>query len=210
MGVRSVSDVKKYLFIIIAAFFLVSATACGEEPGLATTGASGEEAANHGTGEAGDGASTEEGSAGSSVKLDFSATDLNGEPMKLADAGEVKLIMVNFWEPWCGPCVREMPELEKLYQDYKDKGFLLLGVFFSLDSMEDARAIVDESGVTYPILMGNEDFMPFTTEYVPTTVFFDSEGNLLSGEALVGARSYEEWEQEILQYLDVEEDGGNR
>ena len=50
-------------------------------------------------------------------------------------------------------------------------------------------------------MIGNNDFKEFTTEYVPTTVFFDSDGKQLSSEAVVGAREYDEWEKEILKYL---------
>ena len=109
--------------------------------------------------------------------LNFSTTDINGHPIRFEDVKNAKLIMVNFWEPWCGPCVGEMPELEKLYENYKEKGLIILGVFFTGDSDEDVKAVVDSNHISYPIVYGNQDFMKYTSEYVPTTVFFDSNGD---------------------------------
>lgn len=150
---------------------------------------------------ASDKAATENNSSKQNVKMEFSTTDIKGKTISNEDVKDSKLIMVNFWEPWCGPCVNEMPELEKLYKKYKDKGFIILGVFYSTDSLEDAKSIIKDKNITYPILFGNNDFKKFTTEYVPTTVFFDSDGKQLSSEAVVGAREYDEWEKEILKYL---------
>ncbi|MGN0325910.1 MAG: redoxin domain-containing protein [Lachnospiraceae bacterium] len=143
----------------------------------------------------------EEHSADNINQLNFSTTDINGASISFADIKGSSLIMVNFWEPWCGPCVGEMPELEKLYQNYKEQGLLILGVFYSTDYMDDARYVMDYAQITYPVVIGNNDFLPYVTEYVPTTVFFDSEGNLLNSEPVIGSRSYDDWEQEILKYL---------
>ena len=143
----------------------------------------------------------EEHSADNINQLNFSTTEINGASVSFADIKGATLIMVNFWEPWCGPCVGEMPELEKLYQNYKDQGLLILGVFYSTDYMDDARDVLDYAQITYPVLIGNNDFLPYVTEYVPTTVFFDSEGNLLNSEPVIGSRSYDDWEQDILKYL---------
>lgn len=143
----------------------------------------------------------EEHSADNINQLNFSATDINGVSISFADIKGSSLIMVNFWEPWCGPCVGEMPELEKLYQNYRDQGLIILGVFYSTDYMDDAKYVMDYAQITYPVVIGNNDFLPYVTEYVPTTVFFDSEGNLLNSEPVIGSRSYDDWEQEILKYL---------
>lgn len=190
---------KKYVSIFIAAFLVMSITACGNKTNSTTTNIS---SAADGTT---DGATSESAQSDTSSdevsQLNFSTTDINGESISNDDIKDSKLIMVNFWEPWCGPCVKEMPELEELYQNYKEQGFIILGVFYSLESLDDAKAVVDDLDITYPILIGNGDFVPFITEYVPTTVFFDSEGNLLSSEALIGARDYKDWEQEVLKYL---------
>ncbi len=132
----------------------------------------------------------------------FETTDINGNAVTLADYADAKVIMVNMWEPWCGPCVNEMPDLEKLYQKYKDQGLLILGVFATVDGDEDARFIIRSTGVSYPILHASEEFVVFNTGYVPTTVFMNSEGWGLSENAYVGSKSYDDWEAIIKDLLE--------
>lgn len=119
----------------------------------------------------------------------FSTTDRDGNAWDQTAFADNRIVMVNFFEPWCGPCVSEMPELERLYQDYKDKGVLLIGVYITEEGMESVLA---QTGVTYPILHYTEAFDALQTGYVPTTVFFNSTGEIV-GETEIGAHSYDEW-----------------
>lgn len=119
----------------------------------------------------------------------FSTTDRDGNAWDQTVFADNRVVMVNFFEPWCGPCVSEMPELERLYQDYKDKGVLLIGVYATEEGVEDVLA---QTGVTYPILHYTEAFDVFQTGYVPTTVFFNSTGEIV-GDTEIGAHSYDEW-----------------
>ena len=119
----------------------------------------------------------------------FSTTDRDGNAWDQTAFADNRIVMVNFFEPWCGPCVSEMPELERLYQDYKDKGVLLIGVYATEEGVEDVLA---QTGVTYPILHYTEAFDVFQTGYVPTTVFFNSTGEIV-GDTEIGAHSYDEW-----------------
>ena len=109
-----------------------------------------------------------------------------------------KVIMFNMWEPWCGPCRSELPDLQKLYQKYKSEGLMIVGVYSDTDGLKD---IVKESKVKYPMILSCEAFDQFQTGYVPTTVFIDGSGKILSDEPIVGSNSYEEWEKIILSYL---------
>ena len=79
---------------------------------------------------------------------------------------------------------------------------MVLGVFATLDQTEDALKIIDENGITYPILKMSREFTALQTQYVPTTVFMTGEGKLLSSEPVIGAQSYEDWEAMVKTYLE--------
>lgn len=127
-------------------------------------------------------------------RLDFSTTDIDNNSVSLSDFKDAKVIMLNFWEPWCGPCVREMGDLEKLYETYKDSGFVLIGAFTTQGQDADVRSVMSNCGTTYPILRASESMYEFMTEYVPTTIFLDGSGRILVEEPVIGANSYSDWE----------------
>lgn len=133
------------------------------------------------------------------TNFDFRTTDINGNSVSFSDYNKARVIMFNMWEPWCGPCVGEMPELEKLYENYKDKGLVIVGITSSSET--EVKYVLSEKGITYPVIFSSSDFNRFSTGYVPTTVFMDSQGNVLNSEDLVGAKSYSAWEKLVLKYL---------
>lgn len=138
-------------------------------------------------------------SASSPTVIRFTAQDREGNTWTDEIFQEQTLIMLNFWEPWCGPCVKEMPDLNRLYEAYQDKGFLILGIYATEGSEEDVQAVLDNCGITYPILHYSSDFDLLQTGYVPNTVFLNSRGELLT-MPFSGALSYEEW-AEIVEKL---------
>lgn len=131
-------------------------------------------------------------------KLSFTTTDINGNSVSMSDYSDYKVIIVNMWEPWCGPCVREMPDLQKLYTNYKDQGVLVIGVY---STEENAKTTVDSTGITYPVIRKTAEFNKYDTGYVPTTIIVDGNGNVLSSEPLIGSKSYSEWESTVKTYL---------
>lgn len=120
----------------------------------------------------------------------FTTTNLAGETVTEAIFEGYDLVIINLWEPWCGPCVGEMPDMEKINQEYGDR-VLILGVFSTEDGVEEVLA---ETGVTYPIVRDCPDFEPFYTPYVPTTVVLDGQGNQLT-EPEPSAMPYEGWRE---------------
>ena len=131
-------------------------------------------------------------SAGKRGTYDFVSHDIDGNVVKLADFASAKVIMLNYWEPWCPPCIRELPELEKLYEAYKDKGLVIIGVFESTDMDADARRLISQNGLTYPIVRFEDALKNYSASAVPTTLFVDASGNLLAKE-VVGANDYDGW-----------------
>ena len=134
----------------------------------------------------------------SSAKLSFSTTDINGSSVSMSTYSASKVIIFNMWEPWCGPCVREMPDLQKLYNNYKSRGLLVVGVY---STEENAKSTVESNGITYPIIRKSSEFNAFDTGYVPTTIIVDGQGNILTGEPIIGAKSYSDWESTVAPYL---------
>lgn len=121
--------------------------------------------------------------------FEFHTIDIvNGNTVKSEDFYKKKpLTLVNVWGTFCGPCKEEMPDLGKLYEDYKDKvNFLgvVVDTNVSMDTnVEEAQQIIKDSGVNYKNIMPNpttEDTLVNITA-MPTTFFVNSEGKVLGG-----------------------------
>src|SRR5512138_766010 len=101
---------------------------------------------------------------------------LDGRPVDLASL-RGKVVAVNFWASWCGPCQLEMPELADVWREHHDRCFELLGV-----AEESARADVARiaPSVPYPILLDEraEALGPWGVQGYPITVIVDAEGNV--------------------------------
>jgi peroxiredoxin len=108
----------------------------------------------------------------------FALAAKDGGQVSLADL-KGQVVMVNFWASWCGPCRQEMPHLEALYQRYSSLGFTLLGVNVDKDS-GDAQAFLDETSVSFPILLDPESSVSELYDVIamPTTVLVDRTGNM--------------------------------
>ncbi len=116
------------------------------------------------------------------------------------------ITMVNFWEPWCGPCVGEMPDLEKLYEEMGSGSGdgNIIGVY---GTEEDAAYVLEQVGTTYPVLRYVDEMNVLISDYVPNTVFFDGSGHIIysdladmDGFIFIGSRSHDDW-KEILDTL---------
>ena len=131
------------------------------------------------------------------------------EYKELLDNSKGKVVLVNFWATWCPPCVKEFPELVKLYNDYKSKDFVLL--FISLDdkSEYDSKLLpfLKKQGVDFTSYFGNfsnpETIMNYVDKSwqgeIPFTGIYNKEGIL--SKTMMGNKSYEQFETEIKNYL---------
>ncbi len=130
----------------------------------------------------------------------FTTRDFSGETVTEQIFAGHKLTILNFWEPWCGPCVAEMPALEQISRDYADRGVQVIGVFSTPNADEDVQTVLDYTGVTYPILRYTDDFDFLQTGYVPTTVVIGSSGNIAKS-SFAGALDYDGWVELIEELL---------
>ncbi|OGV43110.1 MAG: hypothetical protein A2X46_11815 [Lentisphaerae bacterium GWF2_57_35] len=115
----------------------------------------------------------------SRTATDFIVARLNGDSptLKLSDyAGNV--ILLDFWATWCAPCKAELPILNKLYQDWKDRGFLVIGL--SVDHGEESAVAEAVKGfdISYPVGLANEDVQKAYggIRAVPTKFLLDKQG----------------------------------
>jgi peroxiredoxin len=114
---------------------------------------------------------------------DFSGQSPEGETIALSDL-RGKVVLIDFWASWCGPCRRENPNVVKMYNKYKSKGFEILGV--SLDSSKDRWVgAIEQDGLTWPHI---SDLKKWQSEYaklygvrsIPHTVLLDAEGKIVA------------------------------
>ena len=90
----------------------------------------------------------------SGIAPDFTLRSMDGPNLRLAEQrGQV--VMVNFWATWCGPCRQEMPHLNKLYDKYRDSGFVLLGVNID-DNAGKATDLANKLGLKFPVLLDTD------------------------------------------------------
>ena len=119
----------------------------------------------------------------------FRLPGLNGEEVGLVGLTG-KVVFLNFWATWCGPCRAEMPSMEALYHDFKDKGLEILAVSSDMNGARDVQPFVKELGLTYPILL-DPDFRvddEYLIQSVPTTILVDRDGVIT--HRMVGARNW--------------------
>lgn len=140
--------------------------------------------------------------------LDFTLQDQYGNTHSLSDY-KGKTIFLNFWGTWCPPCRAEMPEIQKLYENYSQEGedgLIVLGVAAPLMSgegtEEEIAAFLEENGYTYPVLMDTdwELFLGYGITSFPTTFMIDREGNLFG--YVSGQISYEIMESIVRQTME--------
>lgn len=117
--------------------------------------------------------------------IDFTMEDPEGNSISLSDyAGKGKYVFVDFWAPWCGPCIAEMPNVVEAYKKYKDKGFEVIGVSIDSDKGKWLKAIEDLEMTWHNMsdLKGYES--PVVKLYailgIPYTVLLDKEGVIIA------------------------------
>ncbi|MDD5543769.1 MAG: TlpA disulfide reductase family protein [Acidobacteriia bacterium] len=109
---------------------------------------------------------------------DFTAKNLDGKDVKLSDF-RGKVVLVNFWAVWCGPCNVEVPELVDLYNMYRDKGFVVLGISDNSD-LKDIKSFVTEKRMGYPIVIDPGEISDeYNVTGFPTSFLLDRNGNIV-------------------------------
>jgi peroxiredoxin len=111
-----------------------------------------------------------------------------------------KVVLVNFFTFFCGPCREEMPHLSQMYQELKGQGFQTLGIGLS-STPDQLKQIVTQLNLAYPVLEGNDAVSKAYggVELVPLTFIIDKQGNI--AHKVLGARSKEDFEKMVKPLL---------
>ena len=132
---------------------------------------------------------------------DFTLKDADGRPVHLSDY-RGKVVLLDFWATWCGPCAMEIPWFMDLERRNKDHGFAVLGVSMDDEGWDAVKPFVAKLGVNYRVLLGNDLTAQLYggVDALPTTFLIDREGRIAAVHVgLADRRDFEDGVERLLQ-----------
>lgn len=113
------------------------------------------------------------------AKVDFTLNDITGMSWTLSKL-KGKVVVVNFWATWCPPCRKEMPDLQALSQEYKDKGLVVLAI--SDETMDKVQPFIAQNKYTFPVLLdtGRKVNTSYFVNGIPKNFVYNREGKLVA------------------------------
>ena len=141
---------------------------------------------------------------------DFTLMTVNGEKFRLKDMNG-KVLLLNFWGTWCGPCRREIPDFVKLQSKYKKNGLEIVGITLTSGSPDNIKSFMDDWDINYTILTDIEENETQVVTYnfgkaigqsitgIPTTLIIDRDGYIVKG--YIGPRTEDIFYQDLKPYL---------
>jgi thiol-disulfide isomerase/thioredoxin len=134
--------------------------------------------------------------------LNLTVTDVDGNKIDLRQFFG-KVVILDFWDTWCGPCRREIPNFVSLYKDYKDKGFVVVGCAFARQGVDAVKKFGQEYGINYYNAIFNEEAAQLygRPPSVPTTYIINQKGEI--HQKVVGFRDRAYFETEIKKLLNM-------
>lgn len=133
-----------------------------------------------------------------SANYKMNMKDQQGNSVSLEDL-KGKVVFINFWATWCGPCIAEMPSIQKLYDKFKDKKDVVFVILEAEGNKAKATKFMENKKLTLPLYYPNGDFPEaFFRGSLPTTVILDKQGNI--AHVTEGMADYSG--QDIVDFLD--------
>ncbi len=141
------------------------------------------------------------------VAPDFTLKDATGATLKLSDY-KGKVVLLNFWATWCGPCQIEIPWFVDFQQTYKDKNFAVLGVSLDDDGWKSVKPFIEQKKLNYRVAIGTEEISTLYggLDSLPTTFILDRDNRIAATH--VGLVSKAEYRNDILKLLNSDEKDG--
>ena len=115
----------------------------------------------------------------SSRAPNFTLKDLKGARISLSDY-KGKVLFLNYWATWCGPCRAEIPDFIEVYDEYKDKGLEILGISVDRISADKVSDFARKNKMNYPVAMATQElFQKYQPpNFIPTTLVIDGNGKI--------------------------------
>ena len=141
---------------------------------------------------------------------EFTLRTVQGDLFQLSDF-RGKVVLLNFWGTWCGPCRREIPDFNKLHKKYQKNGLEIVGLTISSGSPKNIMDFMDEWDMKYTVLtdVNNYETQTVTADFgraigqpitgLPTTLIIDPEGYIVKG--YIGPRSEEVFFEDLKPYI---------
>jgi peroxiredoxin len=107
----------------------------------------------------------------------FTLQDLNGQSVTLSDLRGTHVVLIDFWATWCGPCKQELPHVQEMYVQYKDRGFTVLAIN-ARESANQARGFINDNNYTFPVLLDRkgEVLQQYGVRGIPSAFIVDTRG----------------------------------
>ena len=133
---------------------------------------------------------------------DFSLRDIDGKAVRLSDF-KGKVVLLDFWATWCGPCKIEIPWFIELERKHKDKGFAVIGVAMDDEGWDIVKPFLSRMNVNYRVVIGNDSTAQAYggIDALPTTFLIDRDGKIAATH--VGLTSKREFEDGVEQLLGI-------
>ncbi|RPH95894.1 TlpA family protein disulfide reductase [candidate division KSB1 bacterium] len=135
-------------------------------------------------------------------KLEFTVQDVNEKTVDMRQYLG-KVVIIDFWDTWCGPCRREIPHFNDLYAEYGSKGLVIVGVAFARQGKDAVKQFTTSQPIKYVSTLFNEEAQKQfgSPTGIPTTYIIDQQGNIV--EKAVGYRDKAFFEQKIKSLLKI-------
>jgi thiol-disulfide isomerase/thioredoxin len=131
---------------------------------------------------------------------DFTLPDLEGRAVSLKDhAG--KVVLIDFWATWCAPCRKELPMFQALQNQFRDRGFEVIGISLDEESEKVVPPFIKTVGINYTNLLGDDDIAELYGPIagIPTFVLVDRDGKIRRRATGTFPREmFEKWITELL------------